>query len=133
MRNRQQNQVRESSTNTCAWHPVNSWLASTTKGSDAVIWIIPSQNGKKSDKKKKEGSISASTPNLNSSSNTENSSRKIPVRLDHSNDPVCQMTWNVRVIQISVSNSNLMFVFFKAKRKLFSDRVKSWFGKILGN
>lgn len=81
------NEIRNTFMNTCAWHPNEDWLASTSDGADAIIWKVPSIEKDLNQKKK-------------AKSQTDLSSSKTPkrmrVRLDHDNDRVCQMAWKVR-------------------------------------
>lgn len=93
--------IRNSLKNMCVWHPQNNWLASTSDGPDALIWMLPSHDEIKGEKlnlnESKLGNLSDSLRRQN---------RR--VALDHSNDPVFRMAWNVRnvippFVQLSIS------------------------------
>lgn len=83
--------IRNALKNTCVWHPQNNWLATTSDGPDALIWMLPLQNEIKNEKK-----IPNDSKHVNLSDSLRKQNRR--VALDHSNDPVFQIAWNVRKV-----------------------------------
>jgi cell division septal protein FtsQ len=86
--------IRSALKNTCTWHPQTNWLATTSDGADALIWILPAQNENKVENENVNESVRlAKFASLSDTFRKQN--RR--VALDHSNDPVFQIAWNVRI------------------------------------
>lgn len=110
--------IRSAFKNTCTWNPSFNWLASTSDGADALIWVLPSPGGNSLDKKKKgKPMTSASTPNTSEPNNRDDTNNPIRIRLDHFNDCVQQMTWNVcewlRIVRFHYIKKIILFIFLR--------------------